>query len=204
MRRSDLRLKQEEEERLAAETVAEPRFDGRFFLPPDQRRYPCRTIDMSSEIVALRSDFRPTVGDKVTLDLDRWGCFEGSVIRRFDGGFTLDLELSDRPRAHVAMQFAWLTRHFAPNGAQYRSHERLRPKQRFTTFTVAQVILPCEILDLSRSGASLRTEVRVPPGEKVTIGKRTQAEVIRQTEDGFAVRFRRLLPLEIFDEDIEL
>ncbi|HEY8066088.1 MAG TPA: PilZ domain-containing protein [Methylosinus sp.] len=203
MARHDLRPKNGEE-RLAAETIAEPRFDGRFFLPPDQRRYPCRTIDMSAEIVALRSDYRPAVGEKVTLDLDRWGRFDGAVIRLFDGGFTLGLEVEDRPRAHVAMQFAWLTRHFAPDAARCRSHERLRPKRRFTTFTVAQVTLPCEILDLSRSGASLRTEVQVPPGEKITIGKKTQAEVIRPTEDGFAVRFRRLLPLEIFDEDIDL
>jgi hypothetical protein len=192
------------EEHLAAETIAEPRFDGRFCAPPDQRRYPCRTIDMSAEIVALRSDYRPAIGDRIALDLDRWGRFDGSVIRLFDGGFTLDLEVADRARAHVAMQFAWLTRHFAPDAAQYRAHERLQPKRRFTTFTVAQVTLPCEILDLSRSGASLKTEVQVPPGEKVTIGKRTQAEVIRQTEDGFAVRFRRLLPLETFDEDVEL
>ncbi|WP_400768564.1 PilZ domain-containing protein [Methylosinus sporium] len=203
MRRPDLRPKIGVEQR-AAETIAEPRFDGRFSLPPDQRRYACRTIDMSAEIVALRSDFRPAVGDRIALDLDRWGRFDGVVIRLFEGGFTVDLQITDQPRAHVAMQFAWLTRHAAPDAPQCRDHERLRPKRRFTTFTVAQVTLPCEILDLSRSGASLRTEVQVPPGEKITIGKRTQAEVIRQTEDGFAVRFRRLLPLEIFDEDIEL
>ena len=64
------------------------RINGRFFLPPDQRRYPCRTIDMSAEIVALRSDYRPAVGEKVSLDLDRWGRFDGAVIRLFDGGFT--------------------------------------------------------------------------------------------------------------------
>lgn len=203
MRRPDLRPKIGAA-RLAAETIAEPRFDGRFSLPPDHRRYACRTIDMSAEIVALRSDFRPTVGDRIALDLDRWGRFDGAVIRLFEGGFTVDLEVEDQPRAHVAMQFAWLTRHFAPDATRCRAHERLRPKQRFTTFTVAQVTLPCEIVDLSRSGASLRTAVQVPPGEKVTIGKRTQAEVIRQTEDGFAVRFRRLLPLDIFDEDIDL
>lgn len=203
MGRSNLRLKYGEE-RLTAESMVEPRFDGRFSIPPSQRRYACRTIDMAAEIIALRSDIRPAVGDRISLDLDRWGRFEGAVIRLFDGGFTVGIETSDRPRAHMAMQFAWLTRHFAPDGPKYRRHERLRPKRRFTTFTVAQVTLPCEILDLSRSGASLRTEVTVPPGEKVTIGKRTQAEVVRRTEDGFAVRFRRLLPLEIFDEDIEL
>lgn len=66
------------------------------------------------------------------------------------------------------------------------------------------VTLPCEVLDLSRSGALLRTEVKVPDGAAVTLGRKTIAEVARQTDQGFAVRFRRLLPLERFDEDIEL
>ena len=78
-----------------------------------------------------------------------------------------------------------------------RDHERLTPRAAVHHLhRGSDVTLPCEIMDISRSGASLRTEVQVPPGEKMTIGKRTQAEVIRQTEDGFAVRFRRLLPLE--------
>jgi hypothetical protein len=185
-----------------ADAAAEPRFKGRF-TAPDRRDYFCRAIDMSAEVVALRSDYAPDVGARVALHLERWGKFEGTVIRAFAGGFTLDLEVADRSRAHVAMQLAWLSRHAIAEAA-FRAHERLTPRRRAITFTVQGVTLPCEILDLSRSGASLRTSVKVPDGAAVTIGRKTPAEVARQTEDGFAVRFRRLLPLDGFDEDIEL
>jgi hypothetical protein len=185
----------------AAKAAAEPRFKGRF-TAPDRRDYFCRAIDMSAEVVALRCDYAPDVGARIILHLERWGKFEGAVIRVFAGGFTVDLEVADRSRAHVAMQLAWLSRHAA--GAAFRSHERLTPRRRFITFTVQGVTLPCELLDLSRSGASVRTDVKVPDGAAVTLGRKTIAEVARQTDQGFAVRFRRLLPLERFDEDIEL
>jgi hypothetical protein len=187
----------------AMEQAAEaPRFKGRF-TAPDRRDYFCRAIDMSAEVVALRSDYAPDVGARIALHLEQWGKFEGKVLRAFAGGFTVDLEVEDRSRAHVAMQLAWLSRH-AGTEAPFRAHERLTPRRRFITFTVQDVTLPCEVLDLSRSGASLRTKVKVPDGAAVTLGRKTAAEVARQTEDGFAVRFRRLLPLASFDEDIEL
>jgi hypothetical protein len=201
VRRSNSRPKPGLEESWENAAVR-PRFKGRF-TAPDQRDRFCRAIDMSAEVVALRSDYAPTIGARIALHLEPWGKFEGTVIRTFDGGFTVDLETADRSRAHVAMQLAWLSRH-AAGEAPFRAHERLTPRRRFTTFTVKDVTLPCEILDLSRSGASLRTSVKVPDGAALTIGRRTCAEVARQTEDGFAVRFRRLLSLAIFDEDIEL
>ncbi|MBY6240674.1 pilus assembly protein PilZ [Methylosinus sp. Sm6] len=184
------------------DAAAEPRFKGRF-TAPDRRDYFCRAIDMSAEVVALRSDYAPGVGERIALHLDPWGKFQGAVIRVFAGGFTVDLEVADRNRAHVAMQLAWLSRRAAGEAA-FRLHERLTPRRRFTTFTVQGVTLPCEVLDLSRSGASVRTHVKVPDGAAVTLGRKTIAEVARQTDQGFAVRFRRLLPLERFDEDIEL
>lgn len=201
MRRPYFRPKPGREESLS-EATAEPRFKGRF-TGPDRRDYFCRTIDMSAEVVALRSDYGAAVGERIALHLEQWGKFEGTVIRTFDGGFTLDLQIIDRSRAHVAMQLAWLSRHAAAD-VTFRAHERLTLRRRFTTFTVQDVTLPCEVLDISRSGASIRTSVKVPDGEVVTLGRRTVAEVARQTEDGFAVRFRRLLSLSVFDEDIEL
>lgn len=189
-------------ESLLEDAAEAPRFKGRF-TAPDHRDYFCRAIDMSAEVVALRSDYAPNVGARIALHLEQWGKFEGTVIRAFAGGFTVDLEVEDRSRARVAMQLAWLSRH-AGAEAIFRAHERLTPRRRFITFTVQDVTLPCEILDLSRSGAAVRTSVKVPDGAALTIGRKTAAEVARQTEDGFAVRFRRLLPLASFDEDIEL
>jgi hypothetical protein len=179
------------------------RFKGRFTVA-GRTDHPCHTIDMSAEVVALRADYSPPVGSRITLQLERWGRFDGRVIRSFDGGFTVDLEVADRVRVHVAMQLAWLSRHYSSDGEPLRSHERLAPRRRVTSFTVAGVTLPCEILDLSRGGASLRTRVKVEDGVELTIGRKTHAVVVRQTEDGFAVQFRRLLPLEEFDEEVDL
>ncbi|PWB84344.1 MAG: pilus assembly protein PilZ [Methylocystaceae bacterium] len=184
-------------------TALPARFDGRF-LAPDGREYPCRTIDMSADVIAVRSDYVSRIGVRIVLYLEEWGRFEGAVIRSFDRGFTVAFEATDSKRAHMAMQLAWLSRHRLLDGSAIRGHQRIVPNHPFTTFTLADVTLPCEIIDLSRRGAALKTGVKVQNGVKLTLGKGTRAEVVRQTEDGFAVQFQRLLPLEQFDEDIEL
>lgn len=203
VRRSDtrprIRLSREE----AEATTLPARFDGRF-LAPDGREYPCSTIDMSCDVIAVRSDHAPELGARLILYLEEWGRFEGAVIRTFERGFTVAFEATDGKRAHMAMQLAWLSRHHLLDGSAIRRHQRIVPNRPFTTITLGDVTLPCEIVDLSRKGAALRASVKVQNGVKLTVGARTRAEVVRQTEDGFAVQFLRLLPLELFDEDIEL
>lgn len=203
MRQSDtrpkIRLKQP-----ATETASLPaRFDGRF-LAPDRREYSCRTIDMSADFIAVHSDHTPAIGGRVVLSLEEWGRFEGTVIRTFDGGFTVRFEATDRKRGQVAMRLAWLSRHHLLDGSNVRRHERIVPKRPFTTFTIGETTLPCEIRNISRKGAALKSDVKVQNGARLTVGKSARAEVVRQTDYGFAVQFVRLLPLELFDENIEL
>lgn len=178
------------------------RFDGRFMA--DRREYSCRTIDMSADFIAVHSDYTPPIGGRVVLHLQEWGRFEGTVVRAFEGGFTVRFEATDRKRGQVAMRLAWLSRHHLLDGSAVRRHERVVPRRPFTTFTIGAATLPCEIRDISRKGAALKSDVRVQNGARLTVGKAARAEVVRQTEDGFAVQFLRLLPLEQFDENIEL
>ena len=53
------------------------------------------------------------------------------------------------------------------------------------------------IRDISRSGAAVRSGVAPEIGTLVTLGS-TRGKVVRLLDDGFAVQFLRLLPLEWF------
>lgn len=203
VRRPDTRPRLRPERQEAETTAAPAPFDGRF-LAPDRREYPCGTIDMSADVIALRSDYAPEIGARLVLYLEEWGRFEGTVIRIFERGFTMAFAAPDRKRAHMAVQLAWLSRRHPLDGSYIRRRHRIVPRRAKTTFTLGDVTLPCEIVNLSRGGAAVKTGVKVQNGVKLTLGKRTRAEVVRQTGDGFAVRFLRELPLELFDEDIEL
>jgi hypothetical protein len=59
------------------------------------------------------------------------------------------------------------------------------------------------IIDVSRSGAALAVDAAPAIGTPVTVGSRP-AQVVRQFSGGFAVEFNRLIPAEMFDDDIRL
>ena len=59
------------------------------------------------------------------------------------------------------------------------------------------------VRDLSRSGVALEAD-RIPAvGAVVSVG-RMKGHVVRILDQGMAVQFVRLVPLEMFDDEIEL
>lgn len=83
-----------------------------------------------------------------------------------------------------------------------RRHDRFTPKNPLT-----QIVLPdgrqyqCRILDLSLSGASLRTEVKPEIGVSIDIGK-MRARVVRHTEEGIAVEFANIQNRDLLEHHI--
>jgi hypothetical protein len=69
-----------------------------------------------------------------------------------------------------------------------RRHDRT-PTKGFARFTRANGdILACEVVDLSLSGVSLKTDSRPPLGEVVLIGQMA-GKVVRYHETGIAIEF---------------
>jgi hypothetical protein len=85
-----------------------------------------------------------------------------------------------------------------------RRHERIEPRNRSTTLT-----LPggrqhlARIVDVSRSGAALTVDASAPIGAPVVVGSRP-AQVVRAFNGGLAVEFNRLIPEDMFDENVRL
>ena len=83
-----------------------------------------------------------------------------------------------------------------------RCHERIEPRNRSTTLTLAggrQHL--ARIIDISRSGVALTVDAVPPIGAPVTVGARP-AQVVRLFEGGIALEFNRLIPEEMFDENL--
>ncbi|MBI1869334.1 MAG: PilZ domain-containing protein [Methylocystis sp.] len=160
---------------------------------------------MSPDYIAVHAGRAPEIAEKVVLLLDEFGRFDGKVVLCFRTGFTMNFEAEGRRRERVATQLAWLSRrHTLEGAAQLRRHERIVPFRSDSTIAAGDEVFPCQIKNMSRGGALLATPGKARNGAKLTIGRNTRAEVVRQTEDGFAVVFMRLLPLETFDWHLEL
>jgi hypothetical protein len=177
--------------------------EGRYMLA-DQREFGCRTEDMSPGGMALVA---PECGDlfsNVIAYIEEIGRVEGIIARRTPNGFAVRLNNSTTKRERLAEQLTWLVNRSILGIPEDRRFDRLVPSQNCTTLQLPDgVAHRSDIVDVSRSGVALQTNVAPPIGTPVMVGH-TQGRVVRLFRDGVALEFVRLIPVERFDEDIIL
>jgi hypothetical protein len=176
---------------------------GRYMLE-DRTEYPCQTINMSPGGIALFAPVRGGVGERVVLYLDEIGRLEGQIVRLITEGFAVRLNLPAAKREKLADQLTWLANHKELGLAEDRRHERIVPVNNVAMLTLPDGFrIEVEIVDVSLSGAMVKSEIVPEPGTVVTVGS-TKGRVLRPKGEGFAMEFVRLLPAETFDETIVL
>ncbi|SDR38083.1 PilZ domain-containing protein [Pseudovibrio sp. Tun.PSC04-5.I4] len=174
---------------------------GRFMLE-DRREYPCQVVNMSPGGAALISPVMGTIGERVVAYLDHIGRVEGKIVREIDGGFSMTVNASARKRDKLASVLTWLANKDELNLSEDRRFDRFIPKKPMT-----KIIMPdnreydCRIVDVSLSGAALKTDVRPALGTPITLGK-MRARVIRHFEDGVAVEFAAIQNQELLEHHI--
>ena len=111
-------------------------------------------------------------GERVVAYFDHVGGIEGTVVREFEGGFAFKLAATQHKREKLAAQLTWLANRRELGGAEERRHERIAPKGARQTLQLAEgIVLACQVLDISVSGASIGdTPARPEIGTEVMLG----------------------------------
>lgn len=166
---------------------------GRYMLE-DRREFTCQTMELSPGGLSVTAPTPGKVGERVVVYLDHLGRVEGRVARLVEGGFAIAFTATARKRDKLAAQLTWLANRHALGLPEDRRHERMVPRNPRGVLTLPEGRqVTVRIIDVSLSGAALSTELRLPVGAALTIG-RTPARVVRPLEGGFAVEFVRQLP----------
>ncbi|MCC6889071.1 MAG: PilZ domain-containing protein [Hyphomicrobiales bacterium] len=174
---------------------------GRYMLA-DRREFPCQVINMSPGGMALIAPVSGQVGERVIAYVDHIGRLEGVVARTFPNGFAMTIAATLRKRDKLAAQLTWLANRHILNLPEDRRHERFTPRNPVARLTVSDGLnVGCRIIDLSASGAAIRTDQRPAIGTLVTLGK-TLGRVVRHLEDGFAIEFTRLQHPDFVEENV--
>jgi hypothetical protein len=174
---------------------------GRYMLA-DRREFPCQVTDMSPGGMAVIAPVSGQVGERVIAYVDHVGRLEGVITRHFRNGFAMTVSATIRKRDKLAAQLTWLANRHILNLPEDRRHGRFTPRN-----PAARLILPnglnvaCRIIDVSASGAAIKTDHRPELGALVTIGK-TTGRVVRHLEEGFAVEFTRLQHADFVEESV--
>jgi PilZ domain-containing protein len=174
---------------------------GRYMLA-DRREFPCQVTDMSPGGMAVIAPVSGQIGERIIAYVDHLGRLEGVIARQFQNGFAMTVAATTRKRDKLAAQLTWLANRHILNLPEDRRHGRFTPRN-----PSARLILPnglnlaCRVIDLSASGAALKTDQRPEIGALVTVGNVT-GRVVRHLEEGFAVEFTRLQHPDFVEENV--
>jgi hypothetical protein len=161
---------------------------GRFMLA-DLTEHPCRVKDLSIDGVTFLTDVDVEPLAELVAYIQNVGRFEGTVVEIFGGGIRVAFRLSSTRRQRLASH---LDR--GQSGvAEQRRHHRLPIQDNASHITLADGrVYPCEVIDISLSGAALRTAVLPCLGTLLGFGK-MRGRVVRYHASGIAVEFLKLL-----------
>ena len=174
---------------------------GRYMLA-DRREYPCQVQDMSPGGMALIAPVAGKAGERVVAYVDHLGRLEGTIVRVYPTGFAMTIAATSRKRDKLAAQLTWLANRHILGLPEDRRHERIVPHNPRTTLVLPNGLTAvCRIIDMSLSGAAVTSEVKPPVGAVIWLGK-TQARVVRVSDDGFAVEFTRLQHPDFLEENV--
>lgn len=158
----------------------------------DRREVACRITDMSVGGAAVDAPALGSPRERLVAYVEEIGRLEGRIVRRFDGGFAFAWESSPARRDKLADRLTWIANRAVLGLAEERRHDRAVPVEPWSRLIFADgTTTRCRILDVSTSGAAVRSEARPPLGLRVFLG-RMSGRIVRHGEASIGIEFDRL------------
>lgn len=160
---------------------------GRFMLP-DTSEHACKVSALSVEGAIFSSDLSPPAGLPIVAYIETIGRVVGISGDSTEGGFKVNFTLAGNRRERLASRLASLD-----TKIEEESEPRRAPRYKLSDSS-SQLCLPdgrvytCEILDISLTGASVKTDILPTLGTCVVLGK-MRGRIVRYTDQGIAVEF---------------
>jgi PilZ domain-containing protein len=161
---------------------------GRFMLP-DTSEHACKVSGLSVEGAIFSSELSPPAGLPIVAYIETIGRIVGVSGDPTEGGFKVNFTLAGNRRERLASRLASLN----TKGEEEESEPRRA--QRFQlSDSSSQLCLPdgrvyaCEVLDISLTGASVKTDILPTLGTCIVLGK-MRGRIVRYTDQGIAIEF---------------
>jgi hypothetical protein len=161
------------------------------------REFSCCVTRMSSGVIEIAGSVTGSIGEWAVAHFDRFGKFEGPVIRIVERGFAMRIVATAEDRNRIARKIEWTEN---KKSSDKRQHERFVPRNPHSTLYLPNGhFMPCQIIDYSMSGAAVSSEISPEIGTILLVGK-IIGQVMRRFPEGFAFEFRAIRSLRTVDE----
>lgn len=152
-----------------------------------------RLIDISEGGLAMTTDAKAEIGDSIIAYPEGLGRLTGVVRRKTEDGLALEFEISDSQRTHLSRRIESVL-----SGIPYLRLLENRSAKRMDLNLVSEArhgqtgrSFVCEIMNISDTGALIKTEERPALGATIHIGSITGI-VRRHTRSGIGLEFTKL------------
>ncbi len=146
----------------------------------------CEVLDLSSGGARIQLAQQVPEGP-VTLYIDRIGRIEAEVAGQEGGEVRLRFICSEARRHSISEVVGQMLQGGVAQITRLRRQNRI-PLSNFYLVRDNGMIVPCDALNISQRGMSLRAKVMLPVGELATVGQ-SRVRVVRHHDDGFAVEY---------------
>ena len=164
---------------------------GRFMLP-DTSEHTCQVSQMTADRAVFSTTSMPPIGTEIVAYVDDIGRVEAISGEPVNGGFKVHFVHRASRRERFEQRITWLAK--KTDGAiDQRRHARCEPKNNKSQITMPDGrVHPCEVIDISLSGAAVNFRIKPVLGTYLMLGK-VHGRVVRHFDNGFALEFTRQL-----------
>lgn len=174
---------------------------GRFMLP-DMSEHPCQVLNLSVDGAIFITAEAPQGGQPIVAYIDDIGRIEAISAEPVSGGFKVVFPLTGTRRERFEQRLRSLTERSGPDGPESRRHARIQLADSKSHITLPDGrIYPCEVHDISLSGAAVKVAVLPSLGTHVMLG-RMRGRVVRYVGAGIAIEFMKQLDRANFAENL--
>jgi hypothetical protein len=175
---------------------------GRFMLP-DTTEHTCQVMGLSLDGATFLSPHIPPGGQMIVAYLEDVGRVEAITANPVAGGFNVLFSLNASRRDRLETRLKWLSDQENQTLAASRRHARFEPKDTKSHITLPDGrIYPCEVVDISLSGAGVKVDVMPSLGTFLMLGK-MRGRIVRYLEAGIAIEFVKPLDGTQLDEQVQ-
>lgn len=165
---------------------------GRFMLP-DMTEHACQIGTLSLTKATLITNLDVPAGVQIVAYIEEVGRVEGPITKHVQGGFEIGFELNESRRERFKNRLQWLRDKASDPSAENRRHPRYEPADSKSHLTLPDGrVYPCEVVDISLSGAAVTTDILPNLGTKIFLGKMS-GRVVRYLPNGLAIEFSKQL-----------
>ena len=165
---------------------------GRFMLP-DMSEHPCQVVELTISGANFLTQNIPAKGLPLVAYLEEVGRVEAISGSEVPGGFSVTFNLTGSRLEKLQQRIQWLQNRDTSETSDGRRHTRFEPTDKQSHISLPDGrIYPCEVLDISVSGAAIKTEVMPSVGTFLMLGK-MRGRVVRYLDQGVAIEFVKQL-----------